>query len=456
MSSAVGKLFARMLLTRTAHALRPRAAAQRAAPGRQAADFLFSIHSVFELSREWGSPICAMKVDLNKAFDCVDRNVLLRKLAERLGHCAEMGCWAALLGEITGVLQSPWGRSSVDMPSGIKQGAIESPSMFGFVAEIALEETRTRHAWGQHDKLFEGLDEEECVYMDDGCLWSKGVDIMQKKLQEYAAHLQSFGLTINLAKCQLYCGPRCTGKPEIKLGETTLQASPSIEMMGVHFKVGVTAMDVITPLVAKARTCFWDIRHVLCSKGGLNRRIRLMQRTAGQSGLWCLSAFPPDRGGMGYLNAAQLQLIVWMMRLSRGRNEDWGSYRLRAWRAARAALHRSGEERWSTLWLRRHWRYSGHRARGADRESPVISSVIDGFRTKQWWEIEKCKPKGWGIRHVRHFAKLMQTEGKMDAAAGGPWRTVARDRGQWAQLEKDWVEREDIPWASGRQLSMSQ
>ncbi|CAE7941965.1 ZDHHC3, partial [Symbiodinium sp. KB8] len=251
MSSAVSKLFARMLLTRTGHALLPRTAAQCAAPGRQAADFLFSIHRVFELSREWGSPVCAMKVDLNKAFDCVDRGVLLQRLAGRLGPCAEMGCWAALMSDITGVLQSPWGRSSLQMPSGIKQGAIESPMMFGFIAELALEETRVSHKWGRHDKLFPGLDEEECVYMDDGFLWSKGVALMQKKLGEYASHLRTFGLTINLAKCQLYCGPRCPGSPELRLGDTVLKAAPAIEMMGLNFKVGVTTMEILTALVAK-------------------------------------------------------------------------------------------------------------------------------------------------------------------------------------------------------------
>ena len=96
MGSSVSKLFARMLLTRTAEHLEPRTSAQCAAPGRQTADFIFSIHRVFELSREWGSPLCALKVDFNKAFDCVDRRQLLRKLSERMGPCAELGClgWA--------------------------------------------------------------------------------------------------------------------------------------------------------------------------------------------------------------------------------------------------------------------------------------------------------------------------------------------------------------------------
>ena len=52
-----------------------------------------------------------------------------------------MGCWAALLSDVQGELQTPWGRTPLNMPSGIRQGAVESPAMFGFIAELALEET---------------------------------------------------------------------------------------------------------------------------------------------------------------------------------------------------------------------------------------------------------------------------------------------------------------------------
>ena len=454
MGSSVGKLFARMLLSRTARFLSPRTPAQCAAPGRQTADFLFSIHRVFELSREWGSPLCALKVDLHKAFDCVDRRQLLLKLGERMGPCAEMGCWAALMSEVTGFLQTPWGSSLLSMPAGIKQGAIESPSMFGFIAETALEETRVLHRWDEHAKLLEGLNEEECVYMDDGCFWSRGVKLMQTKVEAYAKQLSKYGLSINLGKCQLYCAPRCPGGRSLRLDDVVLEASPHLEVMGLQFKVGVTVMELITPLATKARDRFWEIKHVLCSKGELSKRIRTMQRTAAQAGLWCLSALPPDPGGLGYLNSVQIQLIVWMMRLRKGAQEDWGAFRLRVWRAARAALHRAGEERWSTVWLRKYWRFSGHRARGLDRESPVLSSILDSFRNKQWWEAEKQKPKGVGLRHVRHFAKLMQMEGRLDFVAGGPWRCLARDRKAWADREQAWVEREDLPWASGRQPSL--
>ncbi|CAE7752980.1 pol [Symbiodinium sp. CCMP2456] len=399
---------------------------------------------------EWfNRTLVSQAVDLNKACDCIDRSVLLARLSDRLGPCAELGCWAALMTDITGTLQTPWGLSQLQMPSGIKQGATESPSMFSFIAEIALEETRIANSWGSREKLFEGMEDEECLYMDDGCLWNKGVQGMERKLAEYAKQLRMYGLTINISKCQMYCGPRCKGARSICVEGQSSQCSSHLEVMGLQFHVGVTAMEMVTALATKARGRFWEIQHVLRSKGGLSRRISTMQRTAGQAAMWCLGALAPDSGAMGYLNSVQLQLIVWMMRISRGPGEDWGSFRRRAWRVARAALFRSREERWSTLWLRNYWRYSGHRARGVHRDHPALSSVFDSFRTKKWWDHEKANP--WGIKHVHHYARLMMTEAKMNDAVEGEWRRVAQDRVAWRNAEQRWITREDLPWASGRQ-----
>ena len=216
----------------------------------------------------------------------------------------------------------------------------------------------------------------------------------------------------------------------------------------------MTTMELISPLATAARSKFWEIKHVLKAQGHLFKRIRIMQRTVAASAMWCISMIPPDRGALGYCNTVQIQLIVWMMGISKGANEDWGSFRMRAWRAARAMLHRAGVERWSTVWLRRFWQYAGHRARGGDQQHPVISSVLEGFRTKSWWEEEKRKPSSQRMKHVHHFARLMQIESWLDDAAGGPWRMFAKNRSTWKAWEANWISNLDPPWASGRQASL--
>ena len=65
-----------------------------------------------------------------------------------------------------------------------------------------------------------------------------------------------------------------------------------------------------------------------------------------------------------------------------------------------------------------------------------------------------------GRRHGRrHFAKL-SIEGRdltKVACEGGDeldWRGVATDRARWASLANKWVALHDIPWGTGRQLSI--
>ena len=130
MGSAVSKLFSRLLLNRALPLLMPQTYAQCAGKGRQTADFLFTVIRLFDLAREWGTSLVIFKLDLEKAFDSLDRGKLLQKLAHKLGPGPELNCWRSLLRGTTGILQTPWGSSRLPMTQGIKQGGIESPVFF--------------------------------------------------------------------------------------------------------------------------------------------------------------------------------------------------------------------------------------------------------------------------------------------------------------------------------------
>ena len=88
---------------------------------------------LMELAREWKLPIAFMKLDISKAFDSLGRQALLRRLHDRLGDTAGFFCVQNLLCDVVVTVQSPWGCSEVPVLSGIKQGASESPLLFGVV-----------------------------------------------------------------------------------------------------------------------------------------------------------------------------------------------------------------------------------------------------------------------------------------------------------------------------------
>ena len=152
----------------------------------------------------------------------------------------------------------------------------------------------------------------------------------------------------------------------------------------------------------------------------------------------------PDKHSMGFLNQLQLQLCTWMMGRNRKPGEQWLEHHIRVRREARAAMHRWGCKRWSTIWL--------HRARSATRLD-LVSSKLDGWRTLEWWLGEKTCSHGQ--RHpARFYAKLMPFEEKLNQAAGGPWRDVAQDRQAWRERERGFVLSMDLDWSSNRQDSL--
>ncbi|CAE7346755.1 unnamed protein product [Symbiodinium microadriaticum] len=454
MGSSVSKLFSRMLLNRSLSLICPQTYAQCSGPGRQTSDFLYTVIRLFELTREWGNPLAVFKLDLAKAFDSVDRQMLLDRLESRIGAGPEMVCWRGLLKGTVGELQTPWGNSSVPMHRGIKQGAVESPVFFAYIAELALADTIHKFCWRNMNPLFPDLPPEEMMYMDDGMLWNGQLSVVQSRAQQLSSEFATYGLRMNPKKCQLYVSPKVVGN-SILLEGVTVTASPQLEVMGLSLRVGVSMYELMAPAMTRARSKFWDLKHIFRSKGFMKNRARVMERVVGGTALWFICCVPPDKATMTSLNATQLQLMVWLLRFAKGPNEPWEDFRKRSFRGARAALHSAGLERWSTLWLRRYWRFAGHRVRTSLSDHPPISCDFEHFRTLPWWIHQQSLPQKQGIRHKgHHFPRLTILERGMDHVAGHPWRVHAHDRKRWRSLEDAWVAHMDVPWSSGRQLSI--
>ena len=454
MGSSVSKLFSRLLLNRAMSKISPFTGAQCSGPGRQTGDYLFSVIRLFELTREWGVPLAVFKLDLEKAFDSLDRTALLGELEGCIGEGAELNCWRGLLRGTMGQFQMPWGSTQVPMRRGIKQGAVESPTMFAWVAELALATSIRKYGWRSGERLFEDMLSEEMLYMDDGMLWHARLPVVQTRVEQLSVELSRYGLKLNPRKCQLYASSKVQGPRSIVVNGSKIEAGDSLEVMGLTLRVGISICELISPLASRARAKFWELKHVFRAKGGaMKQRVRVLQRVVGGTALWCSSCVPPDAAAMSMINSVQLQLIVWLLRFARRPNEDWEGFRQRAFRGARSALHSAGVERWSTMWLRRYWSFAGHRVRATLHEVPPVSSEFENFRTLPWWLHQQSIKHG--VKHQgRHYARLTLLEQKMDAVAGHPWRNLAHDRRAWKGRESAWVDTMDVPWASGRQLSV--
>ena len=455
LGSSTSKLFARMVVNRIADLLDHVSPAQCAGRGRQPTDVLFTLHRLLQLDQEWKTGIAVVKIDISRAFDSVNRAKLVQKLQERLGDSFELRALRALLLGTEATLQSAWGRSVFPMGSGIKQGAIESPLLFSFLMDVAMMETAEKHSWARRKKLYEHMEHEELLFMDDGFLWGCDCSEVARRLEELASTLATYGLTLNMGKCRLYCSPYCKGSNSIRVQGVLLEAEDHLEVMGVRLSVGMPVSHVIRPLLTRARTKFWSISQLLRAKSSIKSRTVLMHKVISNTALWCIAAFPPEPVALKLVNSFQFILMGWLLKLGKRADEGWIDFRRRVVRSGRQALVRSGVERWSTQWLRKWWGYAGHRVRSMLRASPPISAHVDEFRTLSWWRTQQSKKQGQGILHpARFYPRLMTMEKKMDRACGDSWRRFAHNRQGWRDLCRTWLRQQDLPWCSGLQLSV--
>ena len=207
LAAAADKLYSRMLLERTRHALRYSGPAQTMGEGRQTTDYLWAVNRMMALEQEWRKGIWFIKLVLEKAFDRLDRSRFLQRLEAKLGRTEILHSWWSMLQNTKAELVTAWGRSEVGMRSGIRQGAVESPQMFSTAIDWVLEEVAREMGWDPARDVYEGLGVAEVAFVDDMLLWNGTKQGLGQRVEELRVGLQGWGLLLNIQKCQIYVSP---------------------------------------------------------------------------------------------------------------------------------------------------------------------------------------------------------------------------------------------------------
>ncbi|KAI8494032.1 hypothetical protein Bbelb_283790 [Branchiostoma belcheri] len=216
----VGKLFARVVLSRL------QVIADRVYPetqcgfraGRSTIDMVFSVRQLQEKCREQNQPLYLAFVDLTKAFDLVSRSGLF-KLLERIG------CPPKLLSIIKSFHDNMRSTVSFDgnmsepfpILSGVKQGCVLAPTLFGIFFSLLLSYAFRSSNDGvyihtRHDgKLFNlarlraktktiRVLLRELLFADDAALASHSEQGLQRLPDCFSSACHEFSLTISIKK----------------------------------------------------------------------------------------------------------------------------------------------------------------------------------------------------------------------------------------------------------------
>ena len=444
--SQVAKCFSRIVLARVRGDLLPISAGQMAMPGRRPSDYLWSFYRLTQLAYEWNEPFAAIKIDVRRAFDAVDRWQLACTLQNKLAHRPqELKSLLLMLLTSSAVLCTAWGDRTIQANSGVKQGAVESPPLFVAAMDVILASVSDR---GPPETWLD-IGHADLSFMDDAIAWARTIPLLQERCHNLVSVLREWGLSINAAKCQLLCWGDVKGHTLTIDGclIPKLEVNKAMTVMGLPLRPGISPNEILTSLLDRTRRAFWANKDLLTSSAKLPQKLALLRKTVWGCIAWTIGILLPTKQMLETLNSHMYNFLVIMCRIRRRPLESFVDYQMRSRRIARQALWNSGFERWSTMHLRLAWNYCGHRARSAALPNPPLSGILTRFRDPTWWDHQQQ-------RHGRrHFPRITNEE-KSLALVHPEWRELAHNKPQWKNAETDFIQKFDVPWASGRQPAL--
>jgi len=296
--SIVGKVFARVILARL------QSLASRVYPesqcgfrtGRSTVDMIFSVRQLQEKCREQQKPLYIAFIDLTKAFDLVSRSGLFSLLQK-------IGCPPRLLQMVTSFHEDMHstvcfnGSTSEAFPvsSGVKQGCVLAPTLFGIFFSMLLQYAfadceegifiRTR-ADGKlfniarlraKTKVREVLIR-EMLFADDAALTSHTETGLQELVSRLSHACKEFGLTISLKKTNILAQGTDTA-PDITIDNTHLEVVETFTYLGSTVSSSLSLDTEISSRIGKGAAVMSKLNKRVWSNSQLtvNTKLRVYQ-----------------------------------------------------------------------------------------------------------------------------------------------------------------------------------
>ena len=269
----VGKVFARVILVRLqklAERVYPESQCGFRAK-RSTVDMVFSLRKLQEKCREQQMPLYVAFIDLTKAFDLVSREGLFRILLK-------IGCPPKLQSmieafhtDMKGTVQFNGSTSEpLSILSGVKQGCVLAPTLFGIFFALLL-----KHAFGSttegiylrtrsdgrlfnlarlraKTKVREVLIR-DMLFADDAAVATHTQRELQSLMDRFSQACKDFGLTISLKKTNVL-GQSTETPPSITIDDYELDAVHQFTYLGSTITDNLSLDAEIDKRIGKAAT----------------------------------------------------------------------------------------------------------------------------------------------------------------------------------------------------------
>ena len=267
----MGKAFARVLLIilqKLASRVYPESQCGFRA-GRCTVGIIFSVRQLQTNCREQGMSLYVAFIDLNKAFDLVRRKGLFR-LLEKIGCPPKLRSMVVSFHENMKGTVVYDGSSLERFPvcSGVKQGCVLAPTLFGIFFSLLLSYAFDSSSDGidlhtrSDGKLFNlahlraktkvtDVYVREMLFVDDATLTAHSGEALQRLVNRFAHACREFEPTISLKKTNIIARD-ASQVPSVKINDYTLEVVEDLTYLGSNISNNVSLDTEINRRIGKA------------------------------------------------------------------------------------------------------------------------------------------------------------------------------------------------------------
>jgi len=325
--SVVGKVYARVLNDRvklmTAEKVMDEQGGFKA--GRGCIDQIFAVRQIVEKTIEKDRVVYMAFVDLEKAYDNVNRQKLWNVLEEygvrgRLLRAVEALYEDGKASVRVGGRESEW----FGVHKGVRQGCTLSPWLFNVFVDKVTREARKEFV--REVKLSTG-EVGVLLFADDMVVMAESEEGLQSNLQALSDAMGRWDLKVNWGKTKVMMVARKRGGCEVRIGNQVIEQVEEMKYLGVMISSDGRMEKEVEARIGSATRTIGGMSEAVLRRKELSKstKLKVVNATMMPSLLYGCEVWSLTKQQQGKVQATQMSVlrrIQGVSRLDRWRNED--------------------------------------------------------------------------------------------------------------------------------------
>jgi exonuclease III len=231
--SLPGKVYSKVLHSRLTEAVDHKIQDEQCGfrRGRGTTDQLFLLQQIAEKAWEYAQQVYISFVDLEKAYDRVDRRLMWKTLEEYSVDRQLIGAIASLYSDSKSCVRILGRKSEMfRVGAGLRQGCVLSPLLF-----IIYMDRIARRSLGQESVRIGSVSVSHLLFADDLAILASSQSDLQRSLDRFSLECEAASMRVNTAKTETLVISRNPGQCNLHINGVPLKQVEKFRYLGVVF-----------------------------------------------------------------------------------------------------------------------------------------------------------------------------------------------------------------------------